>query len=95
MRRDSIARIDVRITPQATILIDSKYDYQKKLELETHVDVFWKKHHKLTWTFLNTMNNVHHCYTLYNDISPDNVLLHFPPNFPDKVYVKELIFHKN
>jgi serine/threonine protein kinase len=43
--------------------------------------------HELAWIFLNTMNNVHHCHTLHNDISPDNALLHFPPNFPDKVYI--------
>jgi hypothetical protein len=36
---------------------------------------------------LNTMNNVHHCHILHNDMLPDNVMLHFPPNFPDKVYI--------
>jgi serine/threonine protein kinase len=36
---------------------------------------------------LNTMNNVHHCHTLHNDISPDNVMLYFPPNSADKVYI--------
>jgi hypothetical protein len=80
-------REDVHITLQAAILIDSKDDYQKKLELATHMDVFQKKRHKLAWTFLNTMNNVHHCCTLHNDISPDNILLHFLPNFLDKVYI--------
>jgi hypothetical protein len=33
------------------------------------------------------MNNVHHCHTLHNDMSSDNVLLHFPPNSLDKVYI--------
>jgi hypothetical protein len=80
-------REDVHITLQAAILIDSRDDYQKKLELATRVDVFRKKHHELAWTFLNTRNNVHHCHTLHNNISPDNVLLHFQPNFPDKVYI--------
>jgi hypothetical protein len=78
---------DVHITLQAAILIDSTDDYWKKLELATRVDVFRKKRHELAWIFLNTMNNVHHCHTLYNNISPDNVLLHFPPNFLDKVYI--------
>ena len=50
-------------------------------------EMFRKKRHKLVWTFLNTMNNVHHCHTLHNDMSPDIVLLHFPPNFLDKVYI--------
>jgi serine/threonine protein kinase len=49
--------------------------------------VFRKKRHELAWTFLNTMNNVHHCHTLHNDMSPDNVLLHFLPNSPNKVYI--------
>jgi hypothetical protein len=33
------------------------------------------------------MNNVHHCHTLHNNMSPDNVMLHFPPNSEDKVYI--------
>jgi RIO-like serine/threonine protein kinase len=48
------------------------------------VEVFRKKCHELAWTFLNTMNNVHHCHTLHNDMSPNNVMLHFPPNSADK-----------
>jgi serine/threonine protein kinase len=51
------------------------------------VEVFRKRRHVLAWTFLNTMNNVHHCHSLHNDMSPDNVLLHFPPNSEDKVYI--------
>jgi hypothetical protein len=48
------------------------------------VEVFRKKCYELAWTFLN---NVHHCYTLHDNISPNNVLLHFPPKFSDKVYI--------
>jgi hypothetical protein len=81
-------RESVNITLQAAILINSNDDYQKKLDTARRVEVFRKKRHELAWTFLNTMNNVHHCHTLYNDISPDNVLLHFPPNSPDKVYIR-------
>ena len=77
----------VDITLQAGILIDSNDDYQKKLDTARHVEVFRKKRHELAWTFLNTMNNVHHCHTLHNDMSPDNILLHFPPNSNDKVYI--------
>jgi hypothetical protein len=75
------------ITLQAAILIDSNDDYQKKLDTVRRVEVFRKKRHELAWTFLNTMNNVHHCHTLHNNMSPNNVLLHFPPNSPDKVYI--------
>jgi hypothetical protein len=49
--------------------------------------VFRKKRHELAWTFLNTMNNVHHCYTLHNNMSLDNVMLHFLPNSKDKMYI--------
>jgi serine/threonine protein kinase len=77
----------VHITLQAAILIDSNDDYQKKLDIARRVEVFRKKRHELVWTFLNTMNNVHHCHTLHNDMSPDNVMLHFPPNSEDKVYI--------
>ena len=80
-------RESIHLTLQAAILIDSRDDYQKKLETALRVEVFRKKRHELAWTFLNTMNNVHHCHTLHNDMSPDNVLLHFPPNSPDKVYI--------
>jgi hypothetical protein len=80
-------RESVHITLQAAILIDSNDDYQKKLDIARHVEVFRKKRHELAWTFLNTMNNVHHCHTLHNDMSPDNVLLHFPPNSANKVYI--------
>jgi hypothetical protein len=77
----------VYITLQAEFLIDSNDDYQKKLDAARRVEVFRKKYHKLAWTILNTMNNVHHCHTLHNDMSPDNIMLHFPPNSVDKVYI--------
>jgi hypothetical protein len=72
-------RESVHITLQATSLIDSRDDYQKKLDVARHVEVFRKKRHELAWTFLNTMNNIHHCHTLHNNMSPNNVMLHFPP----------------
>jgi hypothetical protein len=80
-------RQSIHITLQAAILIDSNDDYQNKLDTARRVEVFRKKRHKLVWTFLNTMNNIHHFHTLYNDMSPDNVMLHFLPNSVDKVYI--------
>ena len=77
----------VHITLQVVFLIDSNDDYQKKLDATRHVNVFRKKCNKLVWTFLNTINNVHHCHTWHNDMSPDNVILHFPPNSVDKAYI--------
>jgi serine/threonine protein kinase len=80
-------RESIHIILQAAILIDSNDDYQKKLDTARRVEVFRKKRHELVWTFLNTMNIVHHCHSLHNNISPDNVLLHFLPNSEDKVYI--------
>jgi hypothetical protein len=80
-------RKGVYITLQAAFLIDSNDDYQKKLDAARRVEVFRKKSHELAWTFLNTMNNVHHCHTLHNDMSPDNIMLHFRLNSADKVYI--------
>jgi hypothetical protein len=80
-------RESIHITLQVAILIDSNDDYQKKFDTARRVEVFRKKRHELAWTFLNAMNNVHHCHTLHNDMLPDNVMLHFPPNFADKVYI--------
>jgi hypothetical protein len=57
------------------------------MELAKHIQLFWEKRQKLAWTLLNIMNNVHHYQTLHNDISPNNVLLHFPPNSPNEVYI--------
>jgi hypothetical protein len=79
--------MDVHITLCGMILTCVNNKYQKMLELATHVELFQKKRHELAWTFLNTMNNVHHCYNLYNNMLLDNVMLHFPPNFPDKIYI--------
>jgi hypothetical protein len=78
---------DIHITLQAAVLTNSRDEYQKKLDATRHVYVFWKNRHKLAWIFLNIMKNIHHCHTLHNDISPDNVLLHFRPKSVDKVYI--------
>jgi hypothetical protein len=80
-------RKSIHITLQAAILIDSNDDYQNKLNTARCVEVFRKKRHELAWTFLNTMINVYHCHTLHNDMSPDIIMLHFPPNSADKVYI--------
>jgi hypothetical protein len=89
MMRDEVQynRESIHITLQVAFLIDSNDDYQNKLDVARRVEVFRKKRHKLAWTFLNTMNNVHHCHTLHNDMSPDNIMFHFLPNSVDKVYI--------
>ena len=78
---------DVYIIFWIVILTQSNDDYQKMIEVARHVELFRKKCHNLAWTLSNTMNNVHHYHILYNDISPDNIMLQFLPNFLDKIYI--------
>jgi hypothetical protein len=42
---------------------------------------------KLAWVFINIMNVVHHCGILHNELSKDNIILHFLANKPDVVYI--------
>lgn len=51
------------------------------------VEVFRAKRTDLAWTFIHIMYHVHQAHNLHNDLSPDNILLHFPPNCPGKVYI--------
>lgn len=39
---------------------------------------FRKKRTELAWALLHIMNEVHKSHNLHNDLSPDNILLHFP-----------------
>ena len=39
---------------------------------------FRKKRTELAWALLHIMNEVHKSNNLHNDLSPDNILLHFP-----------------
>jgi hypothetical protein len=48
------------------------------LELARLMELYQEKRYKLAWTLLNTMNNVIHYHTLYNNMSRDNVMLYFP-----------------
>jgi hypothetical protein len=42
---------------------------------------------KLAWAFIYIKNVVHHCGILHNDLSKDNIMLHFLPNKPNVVYI--------
>ncbi len=42
---------------------------------------------KLAWAFINIINVVHHFGILHNDLSKDNIMLHFPLNKPHVVYI--------
>jgi hypothetical protein len=43
------------------------------------VAIRWN-HVKLAWAFINIMNIVHHHGILHNNLSKNNIMLHFPPN---------------
>ena len=52
------------------------------------VALFRTQRTELAWTLLNIMNNIHQSHVLHNDLSPDNILLHFEPeNHPQHVYI--------
>jgi serine/threonine protein kinase len=42
---------------------------------------------KLAWAFINIMNAIHHCGVLHNDLSKDNIMLHFLANKLDVVHI--------
>ncbi len=41
---------------------------------------------KLAWAFMNIMNVIHHIEILHNDLSKDNIMLHFPFDNLDVVH---------
>ena len=47
---------------------------------------FRKKRTELAWALLHIMNEVHKSQNLHNDLSPDNILLHFPQD-ESRVYI--------
>ena len=47
---------------------------------------FRRKRTELAWALLYIMNEVHKSHNLYNDLSPDNILFHFPDD-ESKVYI--------
>ena len=52
-----------------------------------HLRQFQKKRTKPVWTLLYIMDEVHKSHNLYNDISPNNILFHFPEE-ESKVYIE-------
>jgi serine/threonine protein kinase len=51
-----------------------------------HLHWFRKKRTELAWALLHIMDEVHKSHNLHNDISPDNILLHFLEE-ESKVYI--------
>ena len=61
---------------------------ETSFERAHQVAFFRKQRMELAWTLLNIMNNIHQSHILHNDLSPDNILLHFEPQFqPQHVYI--------
>ncbi len=63
--------------------------WQGGLELggQTWLVTFRWNRVKLAWTFINIMNVIHHFGILHNDVSKDNIMLHFPLDKLDVVYI--------
>ena len=53
---------------------------------DEHLRQFHKKRIELAWALLHIMDEIHQSHNLHNNISPDNILLHFPEEEP-KVYI--------
>jgi serine/threonine protein kinase len=72
------------IIDNCTSLRQSKLDMEGQTQLVT----FKQNCVKLAWAFIDIMNAVHHCKILHNDLSKDNIMLHFLIDKPDVVYIK-------
>ncbi len=57
------------------------------VEGQTWLIAFRWNHVKLAWALINIMNAIHHCGILHNNLSKDNIMLHFPLNKLDVVYI--------
>jgi hypothetical protein len=69
-------------------------DYENILNHPAHtmqelemIKAYRTKAAKLAMSLIITMARVHKSKILHNDISPSNILLHFPPDHVDRVYI--------
>jgi serine/threonine protein kinase len=69
-------------------------DYENILNHPAHtmqelemIKAYRMKAAKLAMSLIITMARVHKSKILHNDISPSNILLHFPPDHIDRVYI--------
>lgn len=53
----------------------------------TQILAFRKNRARLAWALMCTMAQVHKGSVFHNDIAPTNILLHFPPEKPQSVYI--------
>jgi hypothetical protein len=70
--------------------IENQYIFMEShmtiLELEK-ILAFRSKRTKLALSLIIIMDHVHKGKVLHNDSSLSNILLHFPPNYVDRVYI--------
>ncbi len=57
------------------------------MEGQTQLVTFRRNGVKLVWAFINILNVVHHFGILHNDLSKDNIMLHFSLDKLDGVYI--------
>ncbi len=57
------------------------------MEGRTWLIAFMRNHVKLAWAFISIMNVIQHCEILHNDLSKDNIMLHFLAFKPNVVYI--------
>ncbi len=63
--------------------------WQRGPDMEGHTQLvaFKRTRAKLAWAFINIMNATHHCGIFHNNLSEDNIMLHFLGNKPNVMYI--------
>jgi tRNA A-37 threonylcarbamoyl transferase component Bud32 len=57
------------------------------MEGQTQLVAFRQNHVKLAWAFINIINAIHHFGILHDDLSKDNIMLHFLLDKPNFMYI--------
>ena len=69
--------LDNRYGDSITVRVAFDNTFGDELLRASHLRRFRKKQTELAWALLHIMDEVHKSHNLYNDISPNNILLHF------------------
>jgi hypothetical protein len=57
------------------------------MERQKQLITFRKNHVQVAWTFMNIMNVIHHAVRFCTMTLKDNIMLHFPCDKPNVVYI--------
>jgi serine/threonine protein kinase len=82
----SFMRINSKVSPTEDYENILNHPAHTMQELEM-IKAYDTKATKLAMSLIITMARVHKSKILHNDISPSNILLHFPPDHVDRVYI--------